>query len=175
MTCLAVDNMSQAHNANSPNLSRKWLSDVVRNYCSINFHLSKLSNAKFSILYHISLVRDWKRKLKLITLGSERVKLAHWLLSFLQLEIRCSQLLPHSCWSSSNCVVTWNVRNVTCKTKTSKIWLWNRNYKRAKAVPPPWSTKTWCAKSSGSIDFVWRHENLTSTLYIKESCYFHIF
>ena len=61
-------------NANSPNHSRrKWLSDVVRNDCSINFHLSKLSNAKFSILYDISLVRDWKRKLKLITLGSERV------------------------------------------------------------------------------------------------------
>ena len=41
--------------------------------CSINFHLSKLSTAKFSILYDISLVRNWKRKLKLITLGSERV------------------------------------------------------------------------------------------------------
>ena len=60
----------------SPNHSRrKWLSDVVRlNDCSINFHLSKLSIAKFSILYDISLVRDWKRKLRLITLGSERVK-----------------------------------------------------------------------------------------------------
>ena len=35
---------SQAHNANYPNHSRrKWLSDVVRNDCSINFHLSKLS------------------------------------------------------------------------------------------------------------------------------------
>ena len=66
---------SQAHNANSSNYSRrKWLSDVVRNDCSINFHLSKLSIAKFSILYDISLVRDWRRKLKLITLGSERVK-----------------------------------------------------------------------------------------------------
>ena len=66
---------SQAHNANSPNHSRRnWLSDVVRNDCSINFHLSKLSIAKFSILYDISLVRDWKRKLKLITPGSERVK-----------------------------------------------------------------------------------------------------
>ena len=66
---------SQAHNANSPNHSRrKWLSDVVRNYCSVNFHLSKLSIAKFLILYDVSLVRDWKRTLKLITLGSERVK-----------------------------------------------------------------------------------------------------
>ena len=64
---------SQAHNANSPNPSRrKWLNDVERNDCSIKFHLSKLSIAKFSILYDISLVRDWKRKLKLITLGSER-------------------------------------------------------------------------------------------------------
>ena len=61
--------------ANSPNHSRKkWLRDVVRNDCSINFHLSKLSTTKFSILYDISLVRDWKRKLKLITLESERVK-----------------------------------------------------------------------------------------------------
>ena len=46
----------------------------MRNDCSISFHLSKLSIAKFSILYDISLVRDWRRKLKLITLGSERVK-----------------------------------------------------------------------------------------------------
>ena len=60
--------------AHSPNHSRsKWLSDVVRNDCSVNFHLSKLSVAKFSVLYDISLVRDWKRKFKLITLGSERV------------------------------------------------------------------------------------------------------
>ena len=59
---------SQAHNTNSPNhWRRKWLSDVVRNDCSINFHLSKLSTVKFSILYDISLVSDWKRKLKLIT------------------------------------------------------------------------------------------------------------
>ena len=72
---------SQAHNANSPNHSRiKWCSDIVRNDCSINFHLSKLSTAKFSILYDISLVRDWKRKLKLITLGSERVNVIIWLL-----------------------------------------------------------------------------------------------
>ena len=46
----------------------------MRNDCSINFHLTKLSIAKFSILYDISLVRGWKRKLRLITLGSERVK-----------------------------------------------------------------------------------------------------
>ena len=46
----------------------------MRNDFSINFHLSKLSIAKFSILYDISLVRDWKRKLKLITLASEGVK-----------------------------------------------------------------------------------------------------
>ena len=39
---------------------RKCMSDVVRDDCSINFHLSKLSNTKFSILYDISLVRDWK-------------------------------------------------------------------------------------------------------------------
>ena len=50
------------------------MSDVVRIDISISFLLSKLSNAKFSILYDISLVRDWKRKLKLITPGSERVK-----------------------------------------------------------------------------------------------------
>ena len=50
----------------------------MRNYCSVNFYLSKLSIAKFSILYDISLVRDWKRKLKLITLGSERVKETYW-------------------------------------------------------------------------------------------------
>ena len=48
--------------------------DRVRNDSSINFRLNKLSIAKFSILYDISLVRDWKRKLKLITLGSETVK-----------------------------------------------------------------------------------------------------
>ena len=64
--------LSKVHNANSPNHSRrKWLRDVVRNDCSVNFHLSKLSIAKLSILCDISLVRDWKRKLKLITLGSE--------------------------------------------------------------------------------------------------------
>ena len=63
----------QAHNA--PNHSRrKWLNDVLRNDCSINFHLNKLSIDKFSILYYISLVWDWKIKLKLITLGSKRVK-----------------------------------------------------------------------------------------------------
>ena len=50
----------------------------MRNDCSINFHLSKLSIAKFSILYDISLVRDWKRTLELITLGSERYK-STWL------------------------------------------------------------------------------------------------
>ena len=52
----------------------------MRNDCLINFHLSKLSIAKFSILCDISLVRDWKRKLKLITLGSDRVKfvLSEW-------------------------------------------------------------------------------------------------
>ena len=61
---------SQAHNANSP----KHSSVVVRNGCSVNFHLSKLSIAKFSILYDISLVRDQKRRLRLITFGSERVK-----------------------------------------------------------------------------------------------------
>ena len=44
------------------------------NDCSFNFHLSKGAITKFSILYDISLVRNWKRKLKLITLGSERVK-----------------------------------------------------------------------------------------------------
>ena len=41
----------------------------MRTDCSVNFHLSKLSIAKFSILYDIFLVRDWKRNLKLITLG----------------------------------------------------------------------------------------------------------
>ena len=47
----------------------------MRNDCSINFHRSKLSIAKlFSIPYDISLVRDGKRKLKLVTFGSERVK-----------------------------------------------------------------------------------------------------
>ena len=57
------------------------MSDVVRIDSSISFHLSKLSNAKFSILYDISLVRDSKRKLKLITLGSERVNvLKSWML-----------------------------------------------------------------------------------------------
>ena len=49
------------------------MSDVVRIDSLISFHLSKLSNAKFSILYDISLVRHWKRKLKLITLGSGTV------------------------------------------------------------------------------------------------------
>ena len=47
------------------------MSDVVRIDSSISFQLSKLSNAKFSILYDISLVRDWKRKLWPITPGSE--------------------------------------------------------------------------------------------------------
>ena len=43
--------------------------DVMR----INsFHLSKLSNAKFSTVWYISLLRDWNRKLKLITSGSEK-------------------------------------------------------------------------------------------------------
>ena len=49
------------------------MSDVVRIDSSISFYLSKLSNAKFTILYNIYLVRDFKRKLKLITPGSERV------------------------------------------------------------------------------------------------------
>ena len=48
------------------------MSDVVGFDSSISFHLSKLSNAKFSILYDISLVRDWKRKVWLITPGSEK-------------------------------------------------------------------------------------------------------
>ena len=50
------------------------MSDVVRNNSSISFHLSKLSNAKFSILYDMFLVRDWKRKSWQITPGSERVE-----------------------------------------------------------------------------------------------------
>ena len=54
------------------------MSDVVRIISiigsSISFHLRKLSNAKFSILYDISLVKDWKRKLWLITPGSGRVE-----------------------------------------------------------------------------------------------------
>ena len=50
-----------------PTISRrKWLSDIVRTDSSLSFHVSKLSNAKFSILYDISLVRDWKRKSWLI-------------------------------------------------------------------------------------------------------------
>ena len=49
------------------------MSDVVRLYSSISFHLRKLLNAKFSILYDISLVRDRKRNSWLITPGSERV------------------------------------------------------------------------------------------------------
>ena len=54
---------SQAHNANSPNHSRgKWLSEVVRNDCSINFHLSKLSIAKFSILYDIYIWWETERE-----------------------------------------------------------------------------------------------------------------
>ena len=52
----------------------RCMSEVMRIDSSVSFYLSKLSNAKFSILYDISLVRDWKRKLKLITVGSERVK-----------------------------------------------------------------------------------------------------
>ena len=69
-------------NANSPNNSRReWLSDAVRSDCSISLHLSKLSIAKFSILYDISLMRDWKRTLKLITLGSERIKMLHVILN----------------------------------------------------------------------------------------------
>ena len=50
------------------------MSNVVRIESLISFHLSKVSKAKFSLLYDISLVRNWRRKLKLITLGSERVK-----------------------------------------------------------------------------------------------------
>ena len=52
---------------------------------SISFHLSKLSNAKFSILYDISLVRDWKRKSWLITAGSERVK-QFWVMYYLKIQ-----------------------------------------------------------------------------------------
>ena len=51
-----------------PTIQEENDSDVVRNDCSINFHLSKLS---ISILYDISLVRDWKIKLKLTTVASE--------------------------------------------------------------------------------------------------------
>ena len=40
----------------------------MRNNCSVNFYLSKLSIAKFSILYDIPLVRDWKRKLNFINM-----------------------------------------------------------------------------------------------------------
>ena len=43
INCFNPFNISQVHSANSPSHSRKkWLSDVVRNDCSINFHLSKL-------------------------------------------------------------------------------------------------------------------------------------
>ena len=65
----------------------------MRNDCSINFHLSKLSNAKFSILYVISLVRDWQRKLKLITLGSERVKYYNKKLYKKLKQIKCSVIV----------------------------------------------------------------------------------
>ena len=47
-------------------------------WCSEKWLFNQLSSeqtiAKFSILYDISLVRDWKRKSWLITPGSERVK-----------------------------------------------------------------------------------------------------
>ena len=49
----------------------EWCSENIDSL--ISFHLSKLSNAKFSILYDITLVRDWKRKSWLITSGSEIV------------------------------------------------------------------------------------------------------
>ena len=54
----------------------------MRNDCSINFHLSKLSIARFSILYDISLVRDRKRKLKLITFESERLNIRSYTFFF---------------------------------------------------------------------------------------------
>ena len=64
-----------AHTTNSPNHSRrKCMSNVVRIDSSTSFHLSKLSNAKFSLLYDVYMVRDWRRKLRLIALWSERVK-----------------------------------------------------------------------------------------------------
>ena len=55
------------------------MSDAVRIDSSISFHLSKLSNTKVSILYDISLARDWKRKSWLITPGSERLKPLHFI------------------------------------------------------------------------------------------------
>ena len=103
--------------AHSPNHSRsKWLSDVVRNDCSVNFHLSKLSVAKFSVLYDISLVRDWKRKFKLITLGSERVKnntigsLSNVLISFhiiigILFEVSTHWWMPHRLKAVLTCSV----------------------------------------------------------------------
>ena len=41
---------------------------------SVSFRLSKLSNAKFFLLYDISLVGDWKRTSWLIIPGREMVK-----------------------------------------------------------------------------------------------------
>ena len=74
VTHLCSSHQSHTHHSNSPNhLRRKRLSNVVRNDCSINFHLIKLSTAKFSILYDASLVRDGKRTLTLITVGSKRI------------------------------------------------------------------------------------------------------
>ena len=60
----------------------------------------------FSILYDISLVRNWKRKLKLITLGSERVKHVKWrLLANRKLPVKSSfGLKPRSLWYFDNWV-----------------------------------------------------------------------
>ena len=61
---------SQVQNTDSPNYSRRnFMRDVERINTSTRCHLSKLSKAKFSILYDVSLVKNWRRKLKLITPG----------------------------------------------------------------------------------------------------------
>ena len=56
---------SQAHSTNSPNHSRT------------NVWVMQWELSMFFILYEMSLVRDWKRKVWLITLGSERVNVSH--------------------------------------------------------------------------------------------------
>ena len=59
-------------------LKEKCISEVARNGCIIISHLSKLRKAKLFILYDAIFWWGCTGNLKLITLGSEKVRFDHW-------------------------------------------------------------------------------------------------
>ena len=88
----------------------------MRNDCSINFHLSKLSTVLPNSPYRkmLCLVRDWKRKLKLITVkGITQMGRTVLVMVLVVLHVRCTQssfcpkLLFHmDCSFFTCCVLT---------------------------------------------------------------------